>query len=75
MTTNRYNPMFRLVVRFIKYFWLMIAGFAIAYVLSALFGALPIAESILPFVFWFIINIGIILMCLMGLLIVFESTR
>lgn len=75
MTTNRYNPVFRLVVRLIKYFLLMIAGFAIAYLLSHLFGLSALAVSAFPSVTQLIITTGLILMSVLGLLIVVESAK
>lgn len=75
MTTNRYNPILRLVVRMIKYFLLVITGFAIAYVLSPLVGAFGFAQTALPLVTEIFIRIGIMLMGILGLVIVYESAR
>jgi hypothetical protein len=75
MTTNEYTPLMRLVSKILKYFLLIILGFAIAYILSTAFNALPIAQILLPFVVFWFQKLGIILLCLFATAVILESWR
>lgn len=75
MTTNPYSPLFRLAFKLLKYFLLVMFGFAIAYVMSMIFGMLPIAAMILPIVVNGFLRVGIVLLCLIALVMVIESLR
>ncbi|NJL64438.1 MAG: hypothetical protein HC903_24690 [Methylacidiphilales bacterium] len=75
MTTNHYSPLFRLVAKFLKYFLLLLLGFAIAYLLSMSLGALHIALALLSIAgewFW---RLGAILLCLIAIVVIYESLR
>jgi hypothetical protein len=75
MTTNKDTLLFRLVSHLIKYFLLMLFGFAIAYVLSTALGVLhiiPLMIAVLKTVF---VPLGIILLCLITITVIFESLR
>jgi hypothetical protein len=75
MTTNQYTPLMRLASKILKYFLLIILGFAIAYILSTAFNALPIAKILLPFVLFCFQKLGIILLCLLAAAVILESWR
>lgn len=75
MTTNQYSRLFKLTVKFLKYFLLAIFGFAIAYILSMSFGALNIVAVLLPFAGNWFGKLGIILLCLITTTIILESLR
>lgn len=75
MTTNQYSPLFRLAFKLLKYFLLVMFGFAIAYVISMIFGMLPIAAMILPIVVNGFLRVGIVLLCLIALVMIIESLR
>ena len=75
MTTNQYTPLMRLVSKTLKYLLLVILGFAIAYILSTAFNALPIAQIVMPFVITGFQKVGIILLCLLASAVILESWR
>jgi hypothetical protein len=75
MTTNQYTLLMRLASKVLKYFLLVILGFAIAYILSTAFNALPIAKILLPFVVFWFQKLGIILLCLLATAVILESWR
>ncbi|NMG06140.1 hypothetical protein [Brasilonema sp. UFV-L1] len=75
MITKQDSRLIRLVSRLLKYFLLMLFGFAVAYVMSVSFGASHIVVMLLPIVgdlYW---RLGILLLCLMAIAIIFESLR
>lgn len=74
MEPQQDSRLLRLVSRFLKYFLLILFGFAIAYVASITFGAVNIAV-ILPFVFDWVWRLGLILFCLIAITVIFESLR
>jgi hypothetical protein len=73
MTTNEYSPLFRLASKFLKYFLLLVFGFAIAYMMSMCLGVLPLATSLLPLVVGLFARAGVLLMCLFALVVILES--
>lgn len=75
MTTNQYTLLMRLASKVLKYFLLIMLGFAIAYILSTAFNALPIAKILLPFVVFCFQKLGIILLCLLAAAVILESWR
>jgi hypothetical protein len=75
MTTNQYTPLMRLASKILKYFLLIMLGFAIAYILSTAFNALPIVKILLPFVLFCFQKLGIILLCLLAAAVILESWR
>ena len=75
MMTKQDSRLMRLVSRFLKYFLLMLFGFAIAYVLSVSFGVLHIAAGLFLIVgelFW---RLGIFLFCLTAIAMILVSFR
>ncbi|MGH8000516.1 MAG: hypothetical protein ACREPR_14080 [Brasilonema sp.] len=75
MITKQDSRLMRLVSRFLKYFLLMLFGFALAYVISISFNVLPIAAPVLLIVGDWLWRLGILLLCLMAVAIIFESIR
>ena len=75
MTTNQYNPLFRLASKCLKYFLLALIGFAIACALSMMLGGSSIVITLLPLVGDWVVRLGIILLFFMGTAIVIESWR
>jgi len=75
MITKQDSRLMRIVFRFLKYFLLILVGFAIAYLISASFGALHIAAPLLPILGDWFLRLGILLLCLMATAIIFESIR
>lgn len=74
MEPQQDSRLLRLVSRFLKYFLLVLFGFAIAYVVSITFGVVNIA-LILPLVFDWVGRLGLILFCLIAITVIFESLR
>jgi hypothetical protein len=75
MMTKQDSRLMRLVSRLLKYFLLMLFGFAIAYVLSVSFGVLHIAAGLFFIgreLFW---RLGIFLFCLTAIAMILESFR
>lgn len=75
MTTNQYSRLFRLASKFIRYFFLLLFGVSIAYVMSTILGVSHISTMLLPFVIDGLLKIGIILLCLIAVVVILESLR
>jgi hypothetical protein len=75
MKPQQDSRLFRLVSRFLKYFLLILFGFAIAYVASMTFGATKLAIMLSPIVFAGLWRLGLILLCLVATTVIFESFR
>ncbi len=75
MTTNKFSPLFRLILKALKYFVLIVFGFTLAACLSAILGTSHITISLFPVVFEYIWRSGIILLCLAGASVLIESFR
>ncbi len=75
MTTNKYSPLFKLTVKFFKYFLLAVFGFAIACLVSVSFGGSSIVTIMLPFVGTWLGKLAILLLCLMIVTAFLESLR
>jgi hypothetical protein len=75
MNRNKYSRLFKLTFKFIKYFFLVLIGFYIAFVLAAGVGILGIAAQFFPLIFAGIWRIGIILLCLIATTMIIESLR
>ena len=75
MTTNQYSSLFRLAVKCMKYFFLGILGFAVVYFLSIGLNLPNIFAFLLPFMTTWVLNLGIIVLCLMLVAMIFESLR
>ncbi|GAB1541653.1 hypothetical protein NUACC21_43250 [Scytonema sp. NUACC21] len=73
--TTQDSFFFRLVTKSLKYFLLVMFGFAIAYVFSGIFGATHLAAVLLPTVFTGFVRVGIALLCLIAVVIFIESLR
>ncbi|MBW4635601.1 MAG: hypothetical protein KME30_28080 [Iphinoe sp. HA4291-MV1] len=75
MMTKQDSRLMRLVFRFLKYFLLMLFGFALVYVMSVSLGVLHIVATLLAIVGDWLWRIGILLLCLMAIAMILESTR
>ncbi len=75
MTTNKFNPLFRLILKACKYFLFIVFGFILAASLSNIIGTEYIAGWFFPIVFGCIWRLGIILLCLGGTAVLIESLR
>lgn len=75
MTTNEYSPLFRLAFKLLKYFLLLMFGFAIAYVISIIFGVSYIDSMLLAIVVNGFLRVGIVLLCLIAVVMILESLR
>ena len=75
MIRNKYSRLFQFTFRFIKYFFLVLIGFSIAFVLATGVGYFSMAIQLLPFVFAGIRRVGIILLCLIIATMIVESLR
>jgi hypothetical protein len=74
-TTNQDTLLFRLASKFLKYFLLVLFGFAIAYVLSSSLGMSHILPIIAYLLQHFFVPLGIILLCLITTVVFLESLR
>ncbi|MBW4591653.1 MAG: hypothetical protein KME46_01680 [Brasilonema angustatum HA4187-MV1] len=75
MITKQDSRLMRLVSRFLKYFLLMLFGFAVVYLVSVSFGASQIVAMLLPIVGDWCLRLGILVLCLMAIAIILESVR
>lgn len=75
MEPQQDSRLLRLVSRFLKFFLLVLFGFAIAYVASMTFGATKLAIMLSPVVFAVLWRLGLILFCLIATTVIFESLR
>ena len=75
MTTNKFNPLFRLILKALKYFVFIVFGFIFATCLSRIFGISDITLPIFSTVFDIMWRSGIILICLAGAAVLIESFR
>ena len=75
MNMNQYTPLFRIVLKFFKYFLLTMFGFLIAYIVSASLGVSHIIAATLPLVLIWCLRLGIILLFLLLMAVVLESLR
>ncbi|AFY56450.1 hypothetical protein Riv7116_4010 [Rivularia sp. PCC 7116] len=75
MTTNKFSPLFRLILKALKYFMFIVLGFTFAACLSGILGTSHIAISLFPLVFECIWRSGIVLIGLAGASVVIESFR
>lgn len=75
MIHNKYSRLFQFTFKFIKYFFLVLIGFSIAFILATGVGYFGMAIQLLPFVFAAIRPVGIILLCLIIATMIVESLR
>ncbi|BAY47853.1 hypothetical protein SAMD00079811_54720 [Scytonema sp. HK-05] len=74
-TTNDRSRLLKLASKCLKYFLIVIFGFAIAYIMSMSFGILHIAAMLLPLVGSWFLRVGILLLCLLAVAVISESVR
>jgi hypothetical protein len=75
MTTNQYSPLFRLASKCLKYFFLVLFGFAIAYILSMSLGLLHIIPMLIYLLQHWCLPLGIILLSMLTTAVILESFR
>lgn len=75
MTANRYNPLFRLVARSIKYFLLLLFGFVTVYAISMGIGASHIVSGAVPVIGEWLLRIATVLLGLLTVAVIIESLR
>ena len=74
--TDEYNPLLKLACKALKYFLLTLLGFAIAYVVSTVFGAVPVVRMLLfPTLWQWFVRIAVFLLFLLAVAIIVESSR
>ncbi|MBW4606943.1 MAG: hypothetical protein KME22_06875 [Hassallia sp. WJT32-NPBG1] len=70
------NLLFKWACKGLKYFLLTLLGFAIACILSAVFGAFPIMNMLLSLSVWgWFFRIAVIILCLFAIAMIIESWR
>ncbi|OUL28226.1 hypothetical protein [Nostoc sp. 106C] len=75
MAANQYSPLFRLASQLLKYFFWLLFGMAIAFILAwglRVFYIIPILMYLLK---QFFMPMGFILLCLITIAIILESWR
>ncbi|MCC5614124.1 hypothetical protein LC605_03330 [Nostoc sp. CHAB 5836] len=74
--SNNNNLLFNLACKGLKYFLLTLLGFTIAYIMSTIFGVVPIIEILLSGSLWqWLLRIAVFIFCLFAIAIIFESSR
>lgn len=75
MKMNQYSLLFRLVLKFFRYFLLMVFGFVITCILSVSLGISHMITAIMPLLLPWFLQLGVILLCLLVMAVVLESLR
>ncbi len=75
MTIKKFNPLFRLILKALKYFVFIVFGLIFAACLSRIVGTSHITLNIFYTVFDIMWRSGIILICLAGAAVLIESFR
>ncbi len=73
--TNKDTLLFRLVAKSIKYFLLMLFGFAIAYVISTVLGTSQVNGMLVNVLLAVFVPLAVILFCLIIIMVIVESVR
>ncbi|MCX7592572.1 MAG: hypothetical protein N2235_02195 [Fischerella sp.] len=74
--TNDYNPLFKVAARGLKYFLLTLLGFAIAYVMSTVFGVVPIVQMLQSAILWqWLLRIFLFIFCLFAIAMILDSWK
>ncbi|WP_315790975.1 hypothetical protein [Fischerella sp. JS2] len=74
--TDEHNFLFKWACKGLKFFLLTLLGFAIAYVISKVFGVSTIVQMLLhPSVWEFFFRIAVFIFCLFAIAIIYESAR
>ncbi|NJM73527.1 MAG: hypothetical protein HC862_27285 [Scytonema sp. RU_4_4] len=69
------NLLFKLASKGLKYFLLTLLGFTIAYIVSTIFGAVPVIKILLtPSLWQWLLRIAVFIFCLFAIAIIFESS-
>ncbi|WP_427162354.1 hypothetical protein ACQFX9_12815 [Aliinostoc sp. HNIBRCY26] len=75
MNTHHDTILFRFTSKSLKYFLLMLFGFAIVYALSHALGVLHIIPALVFILQHLFVPLGVILLCLITVTVLFESLR
>ncbi|MEM9924300.1 MAG: hypothetical protein AAF915_11210 [Cyanobacteria bacterium P01_D01_bin.50] len=75
MTAKKFNPLFRVIVKALKYFSFIVFGFLLAAFLSEMIGTSQITINFFPLIFEYIWRAGIILLAVAGAAVLIESFR
>ncbi|PMB44776.1 hypothetical protein CEN39_27875 [Fischerella thermalis CCMEE 5201] len=74
--TDGRNFLFQWASKGLKYFLLTLLGFAIAYVISRVFGAYVIVQMLLSPSLWiWLFRIAMFIFCFFAIAIIYESSR
>ncbi|WP_460204453.1 hypothetical protein [Scytonema sp. NUACC21] len=74
--TNDRNLLFKWACKGLKYFLLILLGFAIAYVISKVFGASTIVQILLASIVWeWLFRIAVFIFCFFAIAVIYESCR
>lgn len=73
--TNKDSLLFRIVAKSIKYFLLMLFGFAITYVISTVLGTSPVNNMLIAVLQTVVVPLAVILLCLIIVMVIVESVR
>ena len=75
MIHNKYSRLFQFTCRFVKYFFLVLIGFSMTFVLAIGVGYFDIAIQLFTFIFAGIRLMAIIMLCLIAITMIAESLR
>ncbi|MEM7712920.1 MAG: hypothetical protein AAF349_04985 [Cyanobacteria bacterium P01_A01_bin.68] len=75
MIHNKYSRLFQFTCRFVKYFFLVLIGFSMTFVLAIEVGYFNIAIQLFTFIFAGIRLMAIIMLCLIAVTMIAESLR
>ncbi|WP_026735229.1 hypothetical protein [Fischerella sp. PCC 9605] len=74
--TDDYNLLFKLATKGLKYFLLSLLGFAIAYVMSTVFGVVPIVQMLRSAILWqWLLRIFLFIFCLFAIAMIIDSWK
>lgn len=72
---NEKSIIFRFASKMLKYYFLMLFGCAVSFVLAGILGALPVVEPSLPAVGGLLWRSAMVVLCFGAIAVVFESIR
>ncbi len=74
--TDDHNPLFKFATKGLKYFLLALVGFAIAYIVSTVFGVVPIVQILKSSGLWqLMLRIFAFIFCLFATGMILDSWR
>jgi len=75
MRQDNYSSLFKCACQVLKYFFWVLFGLAIAYLISVTFGVFPIAEILQSILSQWFSRFAIIVICFLFMVVVLESCR